>query len=117
MLENDAESAIHRAQNAILAARLFFDQAEQIARGCLEACEDEVVAAIVSGRVEFTGLWLAPIDELSLPVLANDDGRWVLIFSAQETVEDIQARCLEMDRMARIRLKALESWKRRKRDG
>ncbi len=104
-----AEAAA-RTRHTIHAAEVLHDRARAIARACGEAHSDEVVVAVVERNGVFGGAWPIPRAQLGERIAALDDGGWTLVFAPGTLLAEVEARCLELARLAFRRWEALRRW-------
>lgn len=98
---------LERAKRAIEAASVFRDNAPAIARACFDAMEGEAVIAVVEPDLTFKGVWVVEAEELPRKLSAWNDGRWTPVFLPGCNLPEIEARCEEMEKIARARWSAL----------
>lgn len=110
---NFSPEAFERPRRTISAAGVMLEHAPAIADACQEAGDGETVVAYVTPALAFGGIWIIATRDLAEHLSGTDDGRWELVFAAQESAAGIRARCDTMLRLARRQLEALERWKSR----
>ena len=103
MASRFSPQALERSERTIQAAAIFKGQALRIARECEEAHPVQTVVAEVSPGLEFSGVERVLTRDLHERLNSADDGRWVLLFTASDGVQEILARCQEMVRLASLK--------------
>ncbi|MDQ6693060.1 MAG: hypothetical protein M3014_01370 [Chloroflexota bacterium] len=107
---NISQASLERAGKSIEAARVLHGASVEIASASAEATPQEVVIAYVRADTPFYGALVVPLAELRKSVLEIGPGSWSLIFSPGLTLEQVEARCLEMEQRAEFRKEAIERY-------
>jgi ABC-type Na+ transport system ATPase subunit NatA len=81
-----------------------------IAQACQEAHYVQTVVAAVSPDLYFRGVDIVMTRELSEHIEQRQEEGWMLLFSAEDTVEDIEQRCQKMETYARLRSEMIQRW-------
>jgi hypothetical protein len=97
--------SVSRPKRAIAAADVLHGHSREIARACTQALAGDVIVAGVAGDLSFTPPVRSTLSDLRSLVLDQNPGGWSLVFSAGDSVLDVEDRCLTM------RLQAYRRWK------
>lgn len=100
-------------RRTIHAAEILHDNARSIAAVCHEAEADELIVAVVTRDMAFSGVWTVPAAELAqrLPEVSN--GGWSMVFSPLTTADEVEDRAVKVARLAFARWEALRRWSSR----
>lgn len=109
--------ALERAEHTVEASEVLRANGWSIAGACVDARVGEVVVAVVGRDLALQGVWTMAREGLPRRVEEIEGGGWVMTFSPGEGTEAIEARFLEMGRLAAMRLDALRRWTRRRSPG
>ncbi len=106
--------AIERANRTVEATEVLRANSWAIAGACADARPGEVVVAVVGQDLSLRGVWTMASENLRARAHDLEDGGWLVTFSPGERMEVIEARCVEMRRLASMRLEALQRRTRRR---
>jgi hypothetical protein len=102
--------AAQRARRTIEAAGVFGDNAELIVAELADVPDEKILVALVADDLKFNGV--VHVDELELvarvPELEEHHGGWVMVFSRDSSIEDVQRRAGRMAALASDRAAAIE---------
>ena len=110
----DGRQAIERAERTVEASEVLRANSRSIAAACADAGPRDVVVAVVGRDQGLRGVWALAGVGLPGRVEEIEDGGWLVTFSPGEGAEAIEARCMQMGRLAAMRLDALRRRTRRR---
>lgn len=113
MIRPISEEALESPRRDIKAASIFQRQAPIIAQACAEAHYVQSVIAEVSPDFRFKGISVVLTKDLSEHMAEVDEKGWTLVFSSDESLEEILERCVKMERNARRRSEVMQKWLRK----
>lgn len=103
--------AAERPAHTIQAAGVLHDHAPEIALACKAASREETVVAAVRGDFSFSGVWTVKTTHLrGLVTEVEEEGGWTLLFGSQNSVSEVETRCVEMARLAFARWETMRRW-------
>lgn len=105
-----SQASLDRSLRTIQAAGIFLGQVEVIAQACQEAHYVQTVVAMVSHDLNFHGVDIVLTRELKEHLDQRQEDGWMLLFSADDTAEEIEQRCIKMENYARMRSEAIQRW-------
>jgi hypothetical protein len=105
-----SQEAFERPRQTIKATDVMLEHAQTIAAACSMATSGELVVATVGRDLTFDSVAIIATDRLTEHLADTDNDAWDLIFSAQESIEGVRARCQSVRQLAHRRLSALEKW-------
>ncbi len=100
--------AMERPKRTMEATATLHEHARLIAQTCAEARQGEMVLAVVEQDGAFGGTAVSPLEHMGERLGEWDDGRWALSFPPRAGVEEIDAQCLRMARLAQRRSEAMQ---------
>lgn len=106
-----SKEAAERPAQTIQAAGALHDHAPEIALACTAASREETVVAAARRDYSFSGVWTVKTPHLrGLVTEVEEDGGWTLLFGAQDSVREVETRCVEMARLAFARWETTRRW-------
>lgn len=107
-MNNTSETATdERVRQTIVASAVFEQSLDAIAHACADAWDGEIVAAVVTPDLKFSGVWVISTQDLHLQFSQPAADHWILLFSPQESPERIRTRCQDLAHQARAQLQAM----------
>ncbi|HUP27902.1 MAG TPA: hypothetical protein VM409_05660 [Chloroflexia bacterium] len=101
---------IERAERTIDAADLLRHNANVVEAACDLAGPHDIVVAVVTPELEFSGAEILPLGDLHRYVAALVPGGWHQVFSPRTAKDEVDQRCRSMEQTARARLDAMRRW-------